>query len=169
MGVKYRPIRIDLSMGLAFSLCVLIELQGNTMHTATTDQHLSDKTFLTQFESKTLDPVHFSHLGHIRLAWLYLNRMPLDTALEKVCSGINSYAISLGANSKFHLTITDALVRIIAKRINASDDKSWSFFLEQNNDLISDAQSILAQHFSEKLLFSEVARSTLVEPDLKSL
>jgi hypothetical protein len=53
----------------------------------------------------------------LRIAWLYLNRTPFEEVKALICSGIKAYAISLGAKDKFHLTITDAIVTVMAKCI----------------------------------------------------
>ena len=132
-------------------------------------EQLSDQAFLAQFESQTLAPIHFKHVGHLRLAWLYLSRNDVETAVQLVCSGIRAYAESLGASTKFHLTITDTLVRIVAKRINNMQEKVWELFLNENRDLVEDAISVLLQYFSKDLLFSETARISLVQPDLRPL
>jgi hypothetical protein len=47
--------------------------------------------------------------------------------------------------------------------------KEWELFLLENQDLVNDAISVLDQHFSKGLLFSEQARTTLVQPDKKPL
>ena len=132
-------------------------------------EQLNDQAFLTQFESQTLAPIHFKHLGHLRLAWLYLSSNDVETSVQLVCSGIQAYAESLGASTKFHLTITDTLVRIIAKRINRMEEKTWKLFLDENRDLVEDAMSVLLQYFSKDLLFSETARISLIQPDIKPL
>ena len=81
---------------------------------------INDSDFLQQFEDHTLDPSHFDHLGHLRLAWLYLNRYELELAIDKVTNGISGYAASLGATDKFQHTLTEALVRNMADRIKTS-------------------------------------------------
>ena len=126
---------------------------------------LDDDTFLSQFENLTLDPVHFSHLGHLRLAWLYLDSNDIDTASEQACHGIQRYAASLGAHDKFHMTITDSLVRIIGHRINANKIQTWESFQETNTDIITDALSVLNQYYSNERLFSDEAKVSLVSPD----
>jgi hypothetical protein len=132
-------------------------------------KQLNDTEFLFQFENQTLDMRHFNHMGHLRLAWLYLSRYDVDSAVKLVCSSIQAYATSLGASRKFHLTITNALVRIMAKRRGNMQKKEWELFLLENQDLVNDAISVLDQHFSKELLFSEQARTTLVQPDKKPL
>lgn len=128
---------------------------------------LSDGDFLAQFEAQTLDKVYFNHLGHLRLAWLYLQAHDTDTAVSQVCLGIQAYATSLGATDKFHMTITNAIVRIMAQRIDELTDKTWCAFLAENTDLVDDAQTVLAQYFSHSRLFSEEAQKTLLMPDRK--
>ncbi len=134
------------------------------MHTLTIEQ-LNDTDFLAQFENQTLNPKHFNHVGHLRLAWLYLNQYDVETAVQRSCSGIQTYATSLGATTKFHFTITDALVRIMAQRIAQMPVKQWTIFLNENSDLVDNAISVLTQHFSKDVLFSEQARQTVVQPD----
>ncbi|OZG73066.1 hypothetical protein BTA51_11245 [Hahella sp. CCB-MM4] len=130
--------------------------------------HLDDETFLAQFEGQTLDPACFDHLGHMRLAWLYLNRYDLETAVESTCRGIKLYAESLGATQKFHYTLTDAMVRIMAMRFGKSGFDSLEQFLDMNPDLVNDALGVIHQYFSEEWLAQDSARCSRVEPDLRS-
>ena len=137
--------------------------------TKNTHSQLDDQAFLSRFENQTLDQGSFNHLGHLRLAWLYLERHDVETAIRRTCAGIENYATSKGATTKFHLTITNALVRLIAVRMQSMQDRSWPAFVAQNRDLVEDAMSVLGRHFSKNRLFSEQARITLVEPDLLPL
>ncbi|MEM7119134.1 MAG: hypothetical protein AAF614_42345 [Chloroflexota bacterium] len=130
---------------------------------------LSNGEFLHQFKNKTLNPIHFNHVGHLRLSWIYLTHHDIETAVSGVCSGIKGYAGSLGANTKFHLTITDSLVRIMAKRLDGMTQKDWQSFLDQNRDMVDDAISVLLQYFSKALLFSEAARTSLAAPDIQPI
>lgn len=139
------------------------------MHSHSNIQQLTDSEFLSQFENQTLSPIYFKHIGHLRLTWLYLNSNDVETAVNLVSSGIQAYAESLGATTKFHRTITDAIVRIMAKRVDAMDEKAWDLFLAENNDLVDDALSVLYQYFSKDRLFSEEARRSLIQPDIKPL
>ncbi|MEM8862652.1 MAG: hypothetical protein AAGD96_30450 [Chloroflexota bacterium] len=138
-------------------------------HATSTGEPLTHGEFLNQFKNKTLNPAHFDHVGHLRLAWIYLNHHDLETSVEGVCSGIKAYAESLGANGKFHLTITDSLVRIVAKRLEEMPQKDLHGFLEQNQDLVDDAVFVLLNHYSKERLFSDTARVSLLEPDLQPI
>jgi len=128
---------------------------------------LSDKDFLKQFENKSLDHKNFDHVGHIRIAWLYLSVHPLNESIKRTCSGIKDYAESLGAKDKFHLTITTALVHVIFNRISETSNVGWDDFIKGNIDLVDDALSILYQHFSKDVLFSDEAKLQTITPDIK--
>ncbi len=130
---------------------------------------ISDACFVEQFKNQTLDPKHFNHVGHLRLAWLYLMDDEVDLVIEKLSVGIKAYAESLGARQKFHLTITDAIIRLMAERIKRLDRPTWSQFLQQNRDLVEDASAVLHQYYSESLLSSEAARLNVLQPDIKPI
>lgn len=134
-----------------------------------TEFTLTDQIFITQFEQCTLNPIHFNHTGHVRLAWLYLQEYDEKTAIDKVCRGIKTYAQSLGANDKFHLTITHSIVKIIALRSKQTHAEDWQEFNAQNNDLLEDCVSILLQYFSKERLFSDLARTQTIEPDIQTI
>ena len=130
---------------------------------------LSDSTFITQFENLSLNPENFNHIGHLRLCWLYLNQYELESAIEKTCTGIQLYATSLGAKEKFHRTITEFLVRMINDRNQMDPCSSFDVFLDKNEDLVTDALSLLEQYYSNDLLDSPAARISYLKPDLIQL
>ncbi|SHG25528.1 N-formylglutamate deformylase [Microbulbifer donghaiensis] len=130
---------------------------------------IDDAIFLAQFRDQTLAAGHFDHRGHLRIAWLYLGRYPLREACDRVCAGIRSLAIALGARDKFHHTVSEALVRIMAGRMKSGDGSDFASFLAANADLLSDARGLLAHHYSDECLNSAEARSRWVEPDLVPL
>lgn len=128
---------------------------------------ISDADFIAAFHNCTLDPSLFDHAGHLRLACLNLKAYPLDVAIEKTCAGIKAYAESLGADDKFHATITTAIVRIIDERITAGDGTcEWREFIEGNPDLVEDCLGVLGRYYSGARLFSEGARQECLEPDI---
>ncbi len=133
---------------------------------------LNDDEFIEQFESLELDSSYFNHYGHIRLAWLYLNRMDRSMAEQKLVAGINRYATSLGAADKFHFTLTVALARIIHLRLDKSDAKSsglssairWQNFQQDNQDLFDDALAVVYRHYSNEQLALAEAKIAFIEP-----
>ena len=127
---------------------------------------ISDTDFIRQLEQLQLAPKHFNHLGHLRLTWLYLQRLPTDIASEKVCQTISNYARYLNAPQKFHLTLTCTLVQIIAERMQHSHHDNWHAFYRDNNDLLENTIELVQQCFSIDIFKSDVARTQLIEADL---
>ena len=130
---------------------------------------LSDDSFLHQFECQTLPIEEFGHLGHLRLAWLYLNRCDLETAIEKTTRGISAYATSQGATDKFHHTLTEAIVRLMFARMQACEGRTLDEYLEAHQDLVDNINSVVLTHYSKEVLFSPAAKAHFIKPDLMSL
>lgn len=128
---------------------------------------LDDDTYLAQFASRELGPEHFDHRGHLRMAWLHLAHYDLEEASQRVCEGIKELANQFGAPDKYHRTLSEALVRIMAGRMQK--DQEFNAFLAANPDLVSDCLGVLAQHYSNERLHSAEARTSWLEPDLLPL
>ncbi len=129
---------------------------------------LQDGDFVAQFEDCSLSPTHFDHRGHIRIAWLYLQCNGPSVVLDKLVTGIRRYAGSLGADDKFHYTITAALLQILVVRQAECQAENWRSFIKLNSDLVTDAQQLLLKHYRKELLFSDAAKAAWVEPDLEA-
>ncbi len=125
--------------------------------------HLDDDACLRRFDALTLDPEHFDHRGHLRVAWLQLRRHGTDEACRRVCTGIRALATRFGAPEKFNHTLSEALVRIMATRLKEHED--FDAFLQANPDLVSDCLGVLGHYYSDERLFSRAARKGWVAPD----
>lgn len=128
---------------------------------------VNDHDFIEQFERCTLPPEHFDHISHLRIAWLYLHRMPLDEAVRLTCTGLKRYAESLGVYDKFHHTVSEALVRLMAGRIRPAEP--FEQFIAANRYLVEDARGVLAEHYSAQQLARPEATVRYVEPDRRPL
>jgi hypothetical protein len=117
---------------------------------------MSDDDFLAAFAARTLPPAQFNHVGHLRLAWINLRRLPLDDAINATCEGIRGYATHLGAADKFHWTVTEALLRLLY----ADRALPWADFLAANGQ---DVRARLALHYSDAALAA--GRERFVAPD----
>ena len=130
---------------------------------------LTDEAFLAAFLQARLGKADFNHRGHLRAAWLLLQRLPLDQAVAQTCRGIQRLATALGAADKFHHTRTEALVRLMAQAGAADRTLGWDDFLQRRPLLLRDARALLAQHYSAALLDSPAARQHWIAPDLRAL
>ena len=128
---------------------------------------MTDDEFLAAFEAETLPRPAWTHQAHVRMAWLYLTRLPFDQALQTARAGIRSYNAAQGNHTGYHDTVTVAFVRLIASRLAA--DKAFITFLEHNPDLLDRRQPPLLRHYSRARLESAEARAGFVEPDLLPL
>jgi len=130
---------------------------------------LSDTDFQTAFESCTLPAEAFDHIGHLRIGWVYARALPLNAAIQRTCDGIQALASHLGAPDKFHYTLTEVFVRLIAQRIKRAPAQSFSAFLQNNPDLLSNALPLIHQHYSAQLLASPEAKRVSVQPDILAI
>ena len=132
-------------------------------------QAVSDSQFLQQFEQATLPAALFDHLGHLRAAFLFLERESVILAQRHFANAIQRYADALGKPEKFHMTITYALLAVMAARQGVQRCPDWSAFIAANPDLLSDARALLLSYYSADMLASDKARQQFVLPDKTSL
>ena len=116
-----------------------------------------DARFLAAVADASLPASDFGHRQHLRLASLHLQSAPLEVAIERTCTDIARFAAHHGADAKFHRTITEALLRLMAAR--GPDDAA----------LRDDARGLLARHYSPTLLANPEARLRFFPPDLLPL
>jgi hypothetical protein len=128
----------------------------------------NERTYLRQFEQRTLGPESFDHRGHLYMAWAHLCVYEFDDANTRVCEGVRELATKFGASDKFNWTLTEALMRIMSGRMRDCPECSFDEFLEMNPDLLDDANGLLLRHYSEEVLGSPEARKMWVEPDICS-
>jgi hypothetical protein len=97
------------------------------------------------------------------LGWLYIRDHGLKSASQKINTGIKSFALSLGAEKKYHCTLTTTFVCAIKSRFKKN--QSFDEFLRLNSDLETNAIQIIQKHYSPELLQTLEARTQLVSPD----
>ncbi|MFN8371722.1 MAG: hypothetical protein U0694_02435 [Anaerolineae bacterium] len=125
---------------------------------------MNDHEFLHAFESGHLHT--FPHRDHIRMAWLYLRTCDENTALRKVRQGIRQLAAALGASGKYHETLTVFWVKAVRNAMTA-DAADFAAFEAKHPELFD--AGYVKQFYSDGLLWSEAARQSWVEPDVKAL
>lgn len=126
---------------------------------------MNDHEFLTQFENCTLAKENFTHINHLRVAWLYLQQ-DSKNAIANTKKNILRYATSLGAAHIYHETLTHAwisLVNIAMKKYHTD----FASFISDNAHLLD--KNLPLQYYSQAHLYSENARQELLAPDLQPL
>jgi len=127
-------------------------------------RHLSDREFIGQLESGLMDPCLFNHEAHIRLAWLYLTTTDFETGLKCISKAIRRLDDQHSSGTKYHHTITVAFSLRIYLLIQEKRTNSWKQFIEANPEL-NFPKKLLRQHYSEEILYSDIARRTFITPD----
>jgi hypothetical protein len=110
----------------------------------------------------------FGHRDHLRLAWLALERTgSAEAALPLVEHAIQGFARAHGADRKYHRTLTEFWVRLVA---HARADRPGLDFepLLEGFPLLLDPR-LAERHWSGDELWSEEARAAWREPDLVPL
>lgn len=127
-----------------------------------------DATFLGRFERCELPEAEWTHIAHIRVAWICLSTLPADDALQRIRTSILRYNTEvLQRRHKYHETVTVAYTRIVAARIRAGE--SWEDFARRIDDLLDTEVPLLLRYYSKNRLFSNAARDGFLEPDLEKL
>jgi hypothetical protein len=125
-----------------------------------------DAEFLEAFEQATLPPERLRHRDHVRLAWLYLERLPPARALERFSEGLRRFAAVQGKASLYHETITWAFLLLIhERRQRFGAEGGFEAFASANPDLLTWKPSILDALYEPATLSSDLARRTFVLPD----
>jgi hypothetical protein len=130
---------------------------------------LSATVFIEGMEQALLSRDRFRHYDHVRLAWLYLERAPLDEAIDRIRATIRRFTVHhLGSDARYHDTITCSFMHLVAAaRSSAPAGEDFDGFAERNARLFE--TSVLERHYSRELLGSPRARASWVAPDREPL
>ena len=129
---------------------------------------LEDNFFVNEFEGCRFPNDQFRHADHIRLAWIYLRRYAYEVAEERMRNSIQTFARSLGAEHKYHETITILWMRLVNTAVQlTSRINSFPDFINAHAWLLN--KETIFEFYSRDLVMSDIARSVWVEPDLKPI
>ena len=111
---------------------------------------MTDDEFLKSFEECSIPKALWTHEAHVRMAWLYLRRQPLEEVIPIVRQAIQRYNTSLGNTEGYHETITLAFLVLIDDRIDrASNDETFASFSQGHPSLLDRKMSALLEHYSQ--------------------
>lgn len=127
-----------------------------------------DRAFIGRFERCELPEEEWTHLAHVRVAWIALMSDSASRAIDRVRTGILRYNTEvLKRRHKYHETVTIAFARIIHDRLRR--DETWPDFRRRIDDILSANEPILMKYYSAERLMSDEARRNFAEPDLGPL
>jgi hypothetical protein len=108
----------------------------------------------------------FGHRQHVHLTWLAVREHGTSAAITLISDGIRRTARYAGAPQKYHATISEAWVRLVASHATVDGD-DFDAFAQRYPALLD--KRLLARHYRSSTLASSVARQRWVEPDLAAL
>jgi hypothetical protein len=128
----------------------------------------ADARFVQAFFDGTLPPAQFHHRDHVRLAWYVTRHHDLASATHMITTGIRAFASGHGHPQKYHETLTQFWIRIVA-HCSASQPQVADFaaFLTQFPFLLD--KDLPYRHWQRETLAQPQARAQWVEPDLLAL
>jgi hypothetical protein len=108
----------------------------------------------------------FHHASHLHVAWVYLaESSSVRQAANKMRKTLRQFAAAAGKPEKYHETITLFWVHLLSRGRAAG-------YVERLEDIVQANPQFLEKNFplvyySAERLFSDEARTSWVEPDLK--
>ncbi len=125
------------------------------------------------FEAGTLPKPRWTHRAHLAVGLMYCDRMPAPVALALLCERIRRYNVASGGENTstagYHETITRFYVYVVRRFI--AEDQEEGTLAERANRLYQryGSRDLPKRYYSEARLFSEEARASWVDPDLRPL
>ena len=102
---------------------------------------------LEQFVDTTLPADQFHHEQHVHVAWLFVRKYGMPSALGEFTAAIKRFADAKGATGLYHETITWAFLLLIAERDARQPSSTWESFAAANPDLLTWKPSILNRYY----------------------
>lgn len=133
---------------------------------------MNDDDFLSAFEDCTLPIEHWNHRTHLRIAHLYATRHDLESAIDRMRSGVKAYNkvnyVSDALDQRYHETVTIAFMRLIGEAVALEEQPSSFGDFKQHWPQLLDKRALL-QFYSRDRILSAEAKAHYVDPDLKPI
>jgi CDP-diacylglycerol--glycerol-3-phosphate 3-phosphatidyltransferase len=122
---------------------------------------MSDGDFLRSLQDRSIPGGQFHHGDHLRLAWLLLELLPFEEALDATRRTLQNFALRTGSANHYHETITRGWLLLLASQEGLTFQECVDSYPQGENPLLS--------FWSQDVLQSEAARTGWVPPDLADL
>jgi hypothetical protein len=110
----------------------------------------------------------FRHASHLHVAWVYLTESSsMQQAANKMRDTLRRLAVIAGKPEKYHETITLFWVHLLSSAYATNRGGRLEDIVHANPHLLE--KNFPLAYYSAGRLFSDEARSSWVEPDLKPL
>ena len=110
----------------------------------------------------------FHHASHLHVAWVYLTESSsVQQAARKMRNTLRRFAAAAGKPGKYHETITLFWVHLLSRAHASGRAERLEDIVHANPQLLE--KNFPLAYYSTERLFSDEARTSWVEPDLKLL
>ena len=124
---------------------------------------MNDAEFLHGFHTCTL--AEFHHRDHVRLTWLLVRRDGPYMAGEEIETGIRRFASVHGQQEKYHQTMTQFWVKVIAHFIARKPEiADFDAFVRRDPQVLN--TMLPFKHWTRETMMSDRAKREWVPPDL---
>ena len=131
---------------------------------------MDDHALWEAFTSSTLAAVAWTHQAHLRVAWLFLKRHPVDEAHLLMRVGIirlnASHALVETPQRGYHETMTRLWIAIV-RSLMTDDAEDSEAFVERH--AARSGKDAPLRHYTRERLLGVTARAIFVEPDVAPL
>ena len=127
-----------------------------------------------RFKQQKVEPSEFNHLAHLKVAWDYIHEYSMVEAREKFHQDIIKLTKVLGAEEKYHRTLTDFFIDYLYQvkwyfNHTGTSLESWVLVEQKCPLLINDAKKLISYYYSDELINSDLARTQYVDADIMPL
>jgi len=127
---------------------------------------MTDVELVRAFERGEVEDFH--HASHLHVAWAYLAE---SSSVEQVASNMSrtlrQFAAVVGKPEKYHETMTLFWVQLLSHAYFLNPGRCLKDVVQANPQLLE--KNLPLNYYSAERLFSDEARISWVQPDLKAL
>lgn len=135
------------------------------------ESQLSDDELWHAFGASTLPAGAWTHRAHLRVAWMFLQRHPLDEAHVLMRVGIIRLNVFHGLvetpSRGYHETLTRLWLSLVGSLRKTTDAPTSAAFVDACIDSLG--KDAVLRYYTRELVMSVQARARFVEPDLLPL
>lgn len=130
---------------------------------------LADREFLARFKANEIEPGHFHHPEHVRLAYIFLVLHGPDEAHRQFRASLQAFLRHNAIDpAKYHETMTQAWLLAVLHFMEISETQASAEDFIQANPVLLDP-GIMLTHYSREVIGSDQARQHFIEPDIEPI
>ncbi len=127
---------------------------------------LSDADFEQNFIDCKLKPSNFTHVAHLRVAWININKYGIVKAEKEIQKQLINFAKSVDGLDKYNVTVTIAAIKAVYHFMLKSNSKEFRGFVAEFPRLKNNFKELMGCHYGLDIYNSAEAKSEFIEPDL---